>query len=237
MAVGVGGYIKGGGVILCRVWYNEIPRSYRARISMDAETVSLISHIAIGVSAIFVAVMAFLGLRTWRKELTGKAKFALARDVMLLGFKLKAHFEDARNPFTYSTEYTGRSWQESESPGVSQVLNEWYARANRLKPLQENLIKIQGASWEAHILLGEDSSKPVSEAVAVYRRNFAELSLAIHSCFETRKQEVKTGIPFKEQDWLKELHKTIYSRTDDDFSKQIEEATTKLESALQAYVK
>ena len=204
---------------------------------MDSELVSLISNIVVGVSALGVAVIAFFGLRTWRKELTGKAKFALARDVMLLGFKLKAHFEDARNPFTYSTESAGRSWQESESPGVSQVLNEWYARANRLKPLQENLIKIQEASWEAQILLREDSSKSISEAVTVYRRSFGELSSAISSYFEERKQEAKTGIPFKDQDWLRELHKTIYARTGDDLSKQIEEATAKLESALQAYVK
>ena len=204
---------------------------------MNAELASFVSDIVIGACAIGVAVIAFFGLRTWRKELAGKAKFALARDVMLLGFKLKAHFEDARNPFTYSTESAGRSRKEDETPNVSQVLDEWYARANRLKPLHENLIKIQEASWEAQILLREDSSKSVSEAVTVYRRSFGELSSAIHSYFEERKQEAKTGIPFKDQDWLKELHKTIYSRTDDDLSKQIEEATNKLESTLQAYVK
>jgi hypothetical protein len=205
--------------------------------NMDAELVSLISDIAIGASAIFVAVMAFLGLRTWRKELTGKAKFALARDVMLLGFKLKAHFEDARNPFTYSTESGGRSRKEDETPNVSQVLDEWYARASRLKPLQEDLIKIQEASWEAQILLSEDSSKSVSEAVTVYRSNFGELVSAIHSHFEERHRQATSSTANIDEDWLRELHKTIYSRTDDNFSKQIEEATTKLESALQAYVK
>ena len=204
---------------------------------MDAELVSLISDIAIGVSAIFVAFMAFFGLRTWRKELTGKAKFTLARDVMLLGFKLKAHFEGARDLFTYSTEYTGRSRQENEPPNVSQVLNEWYARANRLKPLHENLIKIQEASWEAQILLSEDSSNRVSETVAVYRHRYGELSSTIYSYFETRRHEAATERPYKDQDWLEKLHKIIYAQPEDDFSKQIDEATTKLETALQTYVK
>jgi hypothetical protein len=198
---------------------------------------SLISDIVVGVSALGVAVIAFFGLRTWRRELTGKAKFTVARDVMLLGFKLKAHFEDARNPFTYSTEFAGRSWQESESPGVSQVLNEWYARANRLKPLQENLIKIQEASWEAQILLGEDSSKFISEAVTVYRRSFGELSSAIYSYFEERKHEAETRNLYKDKDWLKKLRNTIYAIPEDNLSKQINEATDKLESALQVYVK
>ena len=204
---------------------------------MDAETVSLISDIVVGISAFGVAVIAFLGLQTWRKELTGKAKFALARDVMLLGFKLRAHFEGAIDPFTYSTESADRSRKEDETPNVSQVLDEWYARANRLKPLQENLIKIQEASWEAQILFSEDSSKSVSEAVTIYRHIYAELASAIYSYFDTRRHEAATGISYKDQDWLKKLHRTIYAPPEDDFSKQIDKATTKLKSALQAYVK
>jgi len=134
---------------------------------MDAELISLVRDIVVGVSALVVAIIAFLGLRTWRKELTGKAKFDIARNVMLLGLKLKAHFEWARNPFTYSTEYIGRSRQENEPPNVSQVLDEWYARGSRLKPLQEDLVKIQEASWEAKILLSKDAGKRVSEAYIV----------------------------------------------------------------------
>ena len=214
-------------------WYN----ADKGVLKEEAEMVSLISDIVVGASAVGVAVIAFFGLRIWRKELTGKAKFALARDVMLLGFKLKAHFEDARNPFTHSTESADRTRKEDETANVSQVLDEWYARASRLKPLHENLIKIQEASWEAQILLSEDSKKSVSEAVAIYRRNFAELSSAMSSYFEERHRGAISRMAKIDDGWLKELHKTIYSRTDDDFSKQIEEATTKLESALQAYVK
>ena len=204
---------------------------------MDTELVSLVSDIVIGLSAIIVAIMAFVGINKWRKELTGKAKFDVARNMMFLGFKLHEEFESARNLFTYSMEYTGRSRQENEPSDISQILDEWYARANRLKPLQEVLIKIQEASWEAQILLGKDSSNRVSEAIAVYRDRFAELSSAIYSYFDTRRHEAATGQPYKDQDWLKKLHRMIYAPPEDDFSKQIDEATAKLESALQAYVK
>jgi len=204
---------------------------------MDAELVSIASDIAVGISALIVAGVAFFGVRRWRKELTGKAKFDTARHIMLLGFRLNAGFESARNPFTFSTEHTGRSRQENEAANVSQVLDEWYARGSRLKPLHEDLLKIQEASWEAEILLDEDSSKQVSEAVAVYRDSYAELSSAIYSYFETRREEVVQSEPYKDQDWLKELHKTIYLGTTDDFSKRVEEATTKLKTTLHTYVK
>ena len=204
---------------------------------MYVEPVSIASDIAVGVSALIVAGVAFFGVRRWRKELTGKAKFDVARNVMFLGLKLKAYFESTRNPFTYSTEYTGRSRQENEPANVSQVLDEWYARGSRLKPLQEDLVKIQEASWEAKILLDKDASKRVSEAIEVFSKSYGELSSAIYSYFEERHREVTSSGATIDHAWLKELHVIIYSRTKDDFSKQIKEATTKLEIALQAYVK
>jgi len=204
---------------------------------MDVELVSLTSHIAIGVSAVVVAVIAFFGLRTWRKELTGKAKFEVARNVMLLGFKLRADFEWARNPFTRSWESADRPRQENEPERESSVLNEWYARNHRLQPLVENLQKLQEVHWEAEILLSEDSSKSVSEGLIIYRSSYGDLSSAIHSFFDARRQEATTGMPFGDQNWLRELERKVYSRPDDDFSKRIEEATKQLAPALKAYVK
>jgi chromate transport protein ChrA len=51
---------------------------------MDANTVSMISDIVVGFSALVVAIVAFFGLRTWRKELTGKAKYEIARNIVTL---------------------------------------------------------------------------------------------------------------------------------------------------------
>jgi len=204
---------------------------------MSAETVSLISDIVVGISALGVAVIAFFGLRTWRRELTGKAKFTIARDLMLLGFKIKSNFEDARYLFTYSPEFANRVRKEGEMPNVSQVLDEWYARSDRMKPLYVDLVKMVEVSWEAQILLDKNSSNRISEALATYRERDAELTSAIHSYFDTRKLEETSGQPYKDQDWLEKLHRTIYALPEDDFSKQIDEATNKLESALQAYVK
>jgi len=204
---------------------------------MDTECISLARDIVVGVSALVVATVAFLGLRTWRRELTGKAKFDLARNTMLLALKLKADFEWARNPGGWSWEYAGRTWQESESPGVKEVLNQWYAKNQRLEPLVENLQKFQEVSWEAEIVLGEDSSKRVSEALAIYRRSYGELSSAIDSYFETRHEEAIGHDVSMHQDWLKELRKVIFSAKDDDFSKQIDKAIEQLAPALKTYVK
>lgn len=199
--------------------------------------IELVRDIVVGVSAIVVAVVAFFGLRTWRRELTGKAKFDVARNMMLLGFKLRADFQWVRHISTSSWEFAGRQQQENESEDASRVLNEWYAKRSRLQPLIENLQKFQEAGWEAEIVLGEDSSRHVLEAITVFRESYGDLSSAIESYFETRHEEVIKGDMYHDQDWLKELRKIIYSVSRDDFSKRIEGATERLSSALKVYVK
>jgi len=204
---------------------------------MDAELVSLASDIAIFATAVVVALVGIFGLRTWKKELTGRAKFELSRNVMLLAFKLKAGFQWATSPATFSEEFVDRPRGENESQAESRVLNEWHARHRRLKPLVEDLQKLQTAGWEAKILLDEDSGKSVSEAIGIFRRNYAELATAIDSYFEVTYKEARETSDNIDQDSLKKLKKIIYSASDANLLKQIDEATAQLASTLKAYVK
>jgi hypothetical protein len=204
---------------------------------MDAELVSLLSDIAIGVSAAIVASLAAFGLRTWRRELTGKAKFNVAHSVMLLSFKLKDDFQWATSVWTDSAESVGRVPKENESPSESRVLNEWYARQRRLQPLVEELQKLQTAGWEAEILLDEDSKKSVSEAIKIFRHGYGELASAIESYFEETYKEATGTSVNSDQGWLKELRRTIYSVSGGDLLKRIDEATAQLASTLKVCVK
>jgi len=52
--------------------------------------VSLASDIAIRISALVAVGAAFLGLPTWRRELTGEAQFDSARNVESLASELSA---------------------------------------------------------------------------------------------------------------------------------------------------
>ena len=155
---------------------------------------------------------------------------------MHLGFELKAYFEAARNPLTRSNEWIDRTRQEGEKKNVSEVLDLWHARANRLKPIVESFNKIIEAKWESEILLNEVSAQKVKEAVQSYKESYIDLSTAISSYFDVRQDEARTGESYHDQKWLKELNKTIFGGTPDDFSKKIDEATEKLSSALKQYV-
>jgi len=202
---------------------------------MGAETFVLIRDVVVGLSALVVAGTAILGLHTWRRELTGKAKFEVARNVILLALRLRVDFDWARNPGGWSWEYADRARRENEASKESQVL--WYAKNRRLEPLAKNLQKLQEASWETEVVLGERLSESVSEAVSVYRNSYAELSTAIYSHFEILHGEALGSDVNQRREGQKELRKIIYSAKGDEFSTRIEEATKQLSAALKTYVK
>lgn len=199
--------------------------------------VSLISDIVIGVCAVIVAIVAFWGLRTWRRELTGKAKFDIGRNIMLLGIKLDADFQWVRHPLTSSRESIDRQRNENESEEESLLLNEWYARWARLRPFVENLQKLQEFGWEAEVVFDEETTKQVSEAIKTFRESHATLRTAIEFYFEERHNEIKTGEKFGDQDYLKEVRKEIYPPREDELSQKISAAKDQLASALKPYVK
>jgi len=202
-----------------------------------ANIISIIKDIILGLSAIAVAIFAWIGLQTWRRELTGKARFETARNMMRLGFELKDKFGWVRHPLTKYHEHAERTKQTGESERESQVLDEWYAKTNRINSVVETLNKVVELQWEAEILLDESSVQSIKEVVKSYRESYADLSSAISTYFEIRLDEAKTGDPYKDKEFIREMRKLIYSAQDDDFSKKVDENTVKLSSVLKQYVK
>ena len=199
--------------------------------------VSMAGDIIVALSAAFVAAMAFLGLNRWRKELGGKAKFELARNIMLLSLKVEANFQWARNPGNVAWESTERKRKDNESQEEAQLLDQWYARVRRLQPLSENLQRLQELGWEAEVLLAAESGKQVSEAIKVFRECWAGLSTAIEEYFAERHGEIVKRTDFRDQDWLKELRKEIYGTKDDEISEKVSGAKELLANTLRVYVK
>jgi hypothetical protein len=202
---------------------------------MNTELVSIITSIITAASAFAVAGMAYFGINTWRKELTGKAKFELAKAIMVLSRKVQAEFEWARFPITF--EHSNRPKLENESSEMSRILDLYDIRGQRLKPLGEDLAKLQETTWEAESVLDKSASAEVSSVFALLKRKYADLKTGVDEYFELLHDEAKGRDVSMHQEWLKKLRKEIYSTKDDSFSKEIDEAVANLASLLKAYLK
>jgi hypothetical protein len=208
---------------------------------MNTELVSTITSSITAASALGVAIMAFLGVNTWRKELTGKAKFELAKSIMVLSRKIQAEFEWARFPMTLSGEHSNRPKLENESSEksseISRILDLYDIRGQRLKPLGEDLAKLQEATWEAESVLDKSASAEVSKVFVLLKSKYADLITGLEAYFEVLYDGARGRDVSIHQEWLKELGKEIYKTKDDSFSKDIEEAVTNLSFVLKPYLK
>lgn len=206
------------------------------RDAMSAQVVSILSDIAVGGSAIVIAVAAIMGLRAWRKEMTGKARFEVSRTLIHHSLKAEDLFKLVRSPMVRPNEWYGREVSQGESSAEAGVLNEWYARSRRLEALVDNLRNLQEAAWEANIVLGGEAGKIVGEAVTDYRWAYAEIASTMETYFGLVRREAKYGDKYEGRDFLNTLRNTIYPSTEDKISKKVKEATNKLESALRRFV-
>jgi len=201
------------------------------------EVFSMGREVVLGISAVVVAGVAWVGLQTWKRELTGKAKFEAAQKMMRLTLKFQANLEGVRSPFLGYAEYANRAKHPEEPESVSHVVDEWYARTNRINAVFENLTQIIEVKWETEILLNESSVQSIEEVVKSLRESYTDLASAIASYFEIRCDEVRTGDLYQDQEWLKGLRETISSVQDDDYKKKVDNAIDILSSTLKQYVR
>lgn len=204
---------------------------------MDTELSSLLKDIFLGVCAITVAVVGVIGLTTWKSQLKGKARFDVTRTIMRLAFALRKDFESARFALSLSVESADRVKRPDEPERQSQVLDEWHIRRKRLRPLDEHLYELREADWEAEAILDADASVKVSKSITGLRRSYTDLVTAIDTlCQERLDIAVGKTVPANRNSHIRDLSKTVYSCSGDDFSKRIDEHVESLASTLKRYV-
>ncbi|MGA2490538.1 MAG: hypothetical protein ABSF99_10220 [Anaerolineales bacterium] len=196
------------------------------------ELIAVISNLAIAVAAVFGIV----GLWQWRAELVGKTKFEAARKMILLALQFRDEYDRARNAWTYLAESASRKKSDNEHPGESFVLNEHYARWQRLQPLQETLRKLHEVSWEAEVLLSEDDARLIQPFETMYQ----DLFLAIDSYFEYLLEQAKSplrDIREGEGGQIKSWRKIIYGARGDEVSASVDNAANKVKRQLKKYIR
>jgi hypothetical protein len=198
-----------------------------------AESISVISNTLVGLSAVAVAIIGFIGLKQWRAELTGKTKFDSARKMAVLTFQYRDEFKRARNPFTFSGESAERQKGANETPDETNLLDEYFARRKRLAPLQETLRQLYEASWEAEILLDKD----INMAIIPLENSFKELFASMEAYFQTRISQAKRKGQNINDEWLQPHYKNVYGTADDEISKSIDTAANALVERLKSYIK
>lgn len=72
-----------------------------------SEVISIGKDIFLAIAAAITAIVAVMGLRSWSRELKGKAEFEAARNLALATYKLRDALRECRSPFYEISELAG----------------------------------------------------------------------------------------------------------------------------------
>ena len=137
----------------------------------------------VGISAIVVSVMAFVGINAWKKELTGKATFEASKAMMSEAYKVIESYRWAVNPMTYPQESSDRLRIIIESEPVKHVLDEAYAREKRFQAVSQSYNKLAESDIEVRVILGVEATKRIEELLISIKAEIVNLSSAIYFIF------------------------------------------------------
>lgn len=104
-----------------------------ATVSQIAEYTTVVQNVVLSLSGIAAAIIAYLGLTTWRKELKGKSEYAKAKKVLKAVYKVRRAFRHVRHPAIFQYEYPeemmdtwGHLAKEHDYEGTAHVYeNRW----------------------------------------------------------------------------------------------------------------
>lgn len=186
-------------------------------------------------TSIATLVVAIAALRRWRIELKGKARFDIARRMVVQLYKLQRQFHAARSPITYSGESKSREKGSEERANESQILDEWYARNKRIETVNLALNRLLETSWEAEIVFGEGMKPAINEIEECVN----ELGLAISQHFtyqslDSQNITRRTPISDNEIETRQKLLSKVYGVRKDELGQKLDKAVEKAQTYLKS---
>lgn len=188
-----------------------------------------------------MAVIAIVGLQTWKKQLRGKTEYELARRLLRAVYKTRDAIKLVRNPFASASEIAA-SVNEAGidlDPQEPDYFNksQGYLYERRWKKIQEAVAELDVEAFEAEVIWDKD----VRDVLIPLRQQVGEL----HSCVELYLRNLnKSSRQLPNTEMLEKIDKTIYDfhdladiESDNPFTAKTSKAIYDIENYLRPKIK
>lgn len=210
--------------------------------SCDMTVLEVFSEVAGIVEALSVAaaaVVGFLGLNAWRRQLVGGKKVQLAEDTLIAAHEVQNAIKWIRNPMGFSDEGSSREPERGESADVARTRNSYYIPLERLKKVEEKFEHLHRLRTRCHIhFRNEDVCSHLDELIHTQ----IEIAAAVHELIDmVGERELEDSAEAKENNARrKELNRVIRGldtkSRPDEVSRRITATVDKIEIALGPYL-
>lgn len=196
-------------------------------------TADLISALA----AIATFGVALWAAASWREQLRGGSKHAVAQEVATAARSLSYAFYGARSPMIEGWEFPERYWtRDGGRSRTNTEEGEAYAHVyrRRIQELWPSIMAVAGLRAKAGAVLAED----VSENLEGLAKKARELQFY----FEQRVRQIQSGPEsvkqWSDQNYVAKVNSSVvvHDPPDDAFSKEFEELLTRLLERVKPYL-
>ncbi len=208
------------------------------------EIATLVKDIIVALSAAGAAVVAIIGLTTWKKELKGKSEYQLAKECLMAAFRVREGFNHVRSIWISSDEFPDYAVNSRGELNEKEIYDAHvYIYENRWRVLQKALNELEEKNIEAQVEWGSEHHGKITK---------------IRKCADVLQREIKKYLGKKKDPsstkWLRtHLDPEELTKRDDremiiiryqdpegefgEFTKQVNEAIYEFEEWLRPKVK
>lgn len=194
--------------------------------------IAITKDIVVGLAAAFMAIMAYLGLSAWQRELKGKSEYQMSKDVLKAVYNVREAFKHVRHIAIYSYEYPkemrdhhGHLKNEHDFDGTAHVYK------MRWEKLVEAFIELEEKHLEAQVEWGPQ----FQDIIDPLRKCRSELLITIQAMLYRKKVPHNT-LPISTEEASKEHSVLYYAGEDNKFTLEINEAVKKFEEWLRPHI-
>lgn len=198
------------------------------------EVIAMLRDILVAIAAATTAIVAVIGLRSWSRELKGKAEFEAARNLALATYKLRDAVRECRSPFYDNSELANFNPAWGGLPDQADANQYAYIYKNRFAPV---LTAVQG--FDSHVLEAEALwGSEIKSKTDQFRACVQELNAAMGADVANRRS---LGADFNNNpEFAKQIvDKVTYlpAEENNEFSKRLREAIKEIEEQIRPHLR
>lgn len=196
--------------------------------------IAVIKDALIGLAAATTAVVAVLGLYSWRRELTGRTEFETARHLMNATYKLREEVASSRAPFVSAGEFPEDYRGPAEASSQEEARAWSHIYRNRWAPIRTALEELDSRALEAEALWGHEIKEKTDEL----RQCIVELRVAMDAIVDDK---AEGGENFKQdREFGRRMRSTVHASRNDqenELSRRIANAIAGIEAQARPHLR
>jgi hypothetical protein len=198
------------------------------------EVTTVIKDIALSGAAITTATVAILGLKSWSRELEGKAEFEVGRALILVTYKLRDQLKYARSPWISGHEFPVNYSANSKGTTPKKEADAYsYVYINRWKTVAEAIQSFETQALEGEALWGKPMRDKTNEMKQCARNLQVSIEAFIHN-------KAEAGESFRlDHEFGKSIQSDVWAGNDKEnkLTIQITNAVVALEEEIRPHLK